>query len=89
MILICQLQSELSETENDLKAAEEIAKASAQDAGRLSEQLRQAQEFNQGLERETKNLDMNIKELQNKIDDAEAVVLRGGQKVFLAILLNV
>lgn len=70
----------MGEIYNELRTADDGAKAAAQDAARLSDQLRQAQSQSQVLERENKNIELGIKEMQNKIDDAEEVVLRGGQK---------
>ena len=46
----------------------------------MAEQLRQEQERSQIAERERKSLELNIKELQAKIDETEAAMLKGGQK---------
>jgi len=70
----------LGEAESELRAIDERAKRSAGDAGRLAEELRAEQEHAMHLERLRKSLEMQAKEMQGKLDDAESAVLKGGQK---------
>lgn len=74
------LQTDLDETYTELRASEERAKNAALEAARLAEQLRQEQERSQIAERERKGLELSIKELQAKIDEAETAMLKGSQK---------
>uniref|UniRef100_A0A158R688 Myosin motor domain-containing protein n=1 Tax=Syphacia muris TaxID=451379 RepID=A0A158R688_9BILA len=77
---ILLLKTDLDETYTELRASEERAKNAALEASRLAEQLRQEQERSQIMERDRKGLELNIKELQAKIDEAETAMLKGSQK---------
>uniref|UniRef100_A0A183U9U4 Paramyosin n=1 Tax=Toxocara canis TaxID=6265 RepID=A0A183U9U4_TOXCA len=70
----------LDETLNGLKSSEERSKKAAADATRLSEELRQEQEHCAHIDRVRKGLEMTIKEMQAKLEDAESAVVKGGQK---------
>lgn len=51
------------------------------DAARLAEELRQEQEHSQHVERLRKGLEQQIKEMQVRLDEAEAAALKGGKKI--------
>jgi len=75
------LHHDLDETLNELKASEENAKKAMSDAARLAEELRQEQEHSMHIERTRKGLEQQIKEMQGRLDEAEAAALKGGKKV--------
>merc|ERR1719219_195628 len=50
------------------------------DAARLADELRVEQEVAQCIERDRKLLESTLKEMQGKLDDAEANALKGGKK---------
>jgi len=75
------LHAELDETLTELKNADDLAKKASADAARLAEELRQEQEHSQHVDRLRKGLELQIKEMQVRLDEAEAAALRGGKKI--------
>jgi len=53
----------------------------AGDAARLAEELRQEQEHTIQVERLRKGLEQQIKDLQTRLDEAEANALKGGKRI--------
>uniref|UniRef100_A0A7E4UTG5 Myosin motor domain-containing protein n=1 Tax=Panagrellus redivivus TaxID=6233 RepID=A0A7E4UTG5_PANRE len=76
-----QLHGEINETLGELKHAEERGKKASLDAARLAEELRAEQEHSQSLDRQRKSLELSLKDIQSRLDDAEAHGLKGGRKV--------
>merc|ERR1712227_148430 len=62
------------------KNSEEKAKKAMVDAARLADELRAEQEHAQYQEKLRKELESHIKELQVRVDEAEAAALKGGKK---------
>ena len=60
--------------------SEEKAKKAMVDAARLADELRAEQELAQHLERDRKLFDCQVKDMQSRLDDAEANALKGGKK---------
>lgn len=60
---------------------DEIPYCSSADAARLAEELRQEQEHSQHVDRLRKGLEIQIKEMQVRLDEAEAAALKGGKKI--------
>ncbi|VDL76370.1 unnamed protein product [Nippostrongylus brasiliensis] len=75
------MHSELDETLAELKNADEMGKKASADAARLAEELRQEQEHSMHVERIRKGLEVQIKEMQIRLDEAEAAALKGGKKI--------
>ncbi|CAD6189768.1 unnamed protein product [Caenorhabditis auriculariae] len=75
------IHADLDETLNEYKAAEERSKKAIADATRLAEELRQEQEHSQHVDRLRKGLEQQLKEIQVRLDEAEAAALKGGKKV--------
>ncbi|KAL6736890.1 hypothetical protein Aduo_007192 [Ancylostoma duodenale] len=75
------IHADLDETLNEYKAAEERSKKAMADATRLAEELRQEQEHSQHIDRMRKGLEQQLKEMQVRLDEAEAAALKGGKKV--------
>ena len=50
------------------------------DAARIADELRQEQEYTQNLEADRKILECQVKEMQQRLDDAEINALKGGKK---------
>ncbi|XP_026760994.2 myosin heavy chain, muscle [Galleria mellonella] len=74
------LHSDLDELLNETKNSEEKAKKAMVDAARLADELRAEQEHAQTQEKLRKALEQQIKELQVRLDEAEANALKGGKK---------
>ncbi|XP_011558093.1 myosin heavy chain, muscle isoform X3 [Plutella xylostella] len=74
------LHSDLDELLNEAKNSEEKAKKAMVDAARLADELRSEQEHAQTQEKLRKALEQQIKELQVRLDEAEANALKGGKK---------
>ncbi|CAF4908848.1 unnamed protein product, partial [Rotaria socialis] len=75
---VAAMQADLDEAVAELKNSEERAKKAATDATRLAEELRQEQEHAIQVERLRKGLEQQIKDLQTRLDEAEANALKGG-----------
>jgi len=73
-------QSDLDELLNEAKNSEEKAKKAMVDAARLADELRAEQDHAQTQEKLRKALETQIKELQVRLDEAEANALKGGKK---------
>jgi len=75
------LHSDLDEMLNEAKISEEKAKKAMIDAARLADELRAEQEHAQQQEKARKSLELAVKDLQVRVDEAESAGLRGGKKV--------
>ena len=60
--------------------SEEKAQRAMIDAARLADELRGEQDAAQGLERERKLLDAQVKDMQSRVDEAQTQALKGGKK---------
>jgi myosin heavy chain 6/7 len=74
------LHSDLEEILNEAKSSEEKAKKAMVDAARLADELRAEQENASTQEKARKSLEIQIKDLQNRLDEAENNALKGGKK---------
>jgi len=70
---------------SELRQAEDQAKKAMSDAARLAEELRQEQEHASQIEKLRRALDGQVKELQVRVDEAEAAALHGGRKTIQAL----
>lgn len=77
---IQQIQTELSDAHNELAAHSEQARKAGADASRLAEELRAEQEHSQNTERANKNYELQLKDLQARLDEAESLGVKGGKK---------
>ncbi|CAL1296901.1 unnamed protein product [Larinioides sclopetarius] len=75
------LHADLDEMLNEAKSSEEKAKKAMVDAARLADELRAEQEHAQQQEKMRKAMEGQIKELQVRLDEAEAAALKGGKKI--------
>merc|ERR1712037_416596 len=60
--------------------SEDKAQRAMVDAARLADELRQEQEIAMALERYKKLLEAQVKDAQNRVDEAEQNALKGGKK---------
>merc|ERR1711878_120494 len=65
---------------NQNALSEEKAQRAMIDAARLADELRAEQDAAQGLERERKLLDAQVKDMQSRVDEAQTQALKGGKK---------
>ncbi|KAL8163115.1 UNVERIFIED_CONTAM: Myosin-8 [Gekko kuhli] len=77
---IAQIQSEVEETIQEARNAEEKAKKAITDAAMMAEELKKEQDTSAHLERMKKNLEQTVKDLQHRLDEAEQLALKGGKK---------
>ncbi|EEC00524.1 myosin heavy chain, skeletal muscle or cardiac muscle, putative [Ixodes scapularis] len=75
------LQADLDEVLNEAKQSEEKAKKAMVDAARLADELRAEQDHALQQEKLRKSLEQQMKELQVRLDEAEAAALKGGKKI--------
>ncbi|XP_055937975.1 myosin heavy chain, muscle-like isoform X5 [Argiope bruennichi] len=75
------LHADLDEMLNEAKNSEEKAKKAMVDAARLADELRSEQEHAMQQEKMRKSLEQQLKDLQVRLDEAEAAALKGGKKI--------
>jgi chromosome segregation ATPase len=70
----------MDEMANEAHISEEKAKKAMVDAARLADELRGEQDIAQLYEKDRKLLECQIKDIQQRLDDAETNALKGGTK---------
>ena len=70
----------MDEMAGEAHLSEEKAKKAMIDAARLADELRHEQELAQAYERDIKLLECQVKDMQQRLDDAETNALKGGRK---------
>ena len=75
------MQMDLDETITELRISEEKIKKATNDAARLSEELRQEQEHSLNADKTRKHLEVQMKELNERLDSAEQNALKGGKRI--------
>merc|ERR1719334_1754625 len=74
------LHADLDEMLNEAKNSEEKAKKAMVDAARLADELRAEQEHAQAQEKMKKGLEVEVKELQIRLEEAEGNALKATKK---------
>ncbi|XP_038634314.1 myosin-4 [Scyliorhinus canicula] len=74
------LQTEMEETIQESRNAEEKAKKAITDAAMMAEELKKEQDTSAHLERMKKNLEVTVKDLQHRLEEAEQLAMKGGKK---------
>ncbi|XP_064179116.1 myosin heavy chain, fast skeletal muscle-like [Anguilla rostrata] len=77
---LAQLQGEVDDTIQEARNAEEKAKKAITDAAMMAEELKKEQDTSAHLERMKKNLEVTVKDLQHRLDEAENLAMKGGKK---------
>jgi len=70
----------MDEMATEVHLTEDKAQKSMVDAARIADELRQEQEIAQNLERNRKLLECQVKDVQQRLDEAETNALKGGKK---------
>ncbi|KAJ8254007.1 hypothetical protein COCON_G00206190 [Conger conger] len=77
---LIQIQSEVEDSIQEARNAEEKAKKAITDAAMMAEELKKEQDTSAHLERMKKNMEVTVKDLQHRLDEAENLALKGGKK---------
>ncbi|KAK5912530.1 hypothetical protein CesoFtcFv8_002391 [Champsocephalus esox] len=77
---LVQIQGEVEDSIQEARNAEEKAKKAITDAAMMAEELKKEQDTSSHLERMKKNLEVTVKDLQVRLDEAENLALKGGKK---------
>ncbi|XP_072290994.1 myosin heavy chain, fast skeletal muscle-like [Eucyclogobius newberryi] len=77
---LVQIQSEVDDTVQEARNAEDKAKKAITDAAMMAEELKKEQDTSSHLERMKKNLEVAVKDLQHRLDEAENLAMKGGKK---------
>ncbi|XP_061905899.1 myosin heavy chain, fast skeletal muscle-like [Entelurus aequoreus] len=77
---LVQIQSEVDDAVQESRNAEEKAKKAITDAAMMAEELKKEQDTSAHLERMKKNLEVTVKDLQHRLDEAEDLAMKGGKK---------
>ena len=70
----------MDEMASEAALSEDKAKKAMVDAARLADELRMEQEAALGFERDRKLMECQIKDVQQRLDEAETNALKGGKK---------
>ncbi|XP_035808468.1 myosin-4-like [Amphiprion ocellaris] len=73
-------QGEMDDSVQAARNAEEKAKKAITDAAMMAEELKKEQDTSAHLERMKKNLEVTVKDLQQRLDEAENLAMKGGKK---------
>merc|ERR1712096_12046 len=79
------LHADLDEMLNEAKNSEEKAKKAMVDAARLADELRAEQEHAQNQEKMRKGLEVQVKELQARLEEAEGNALKASKKQIVSL----
>merc|ERR1711976_966857 len=74
------LHGDLDEMASEAHLSDDKAKKAMLDAARLADELRVEQEVAQGFEKDRKLLEVQVKDMQQRLDEAETNALKGGKK---------
>merc|ERR1712223_2126399 len=74
------LHADFDEMSSEARLCEEKASKAMVDAARLADELRMEQEAAQGLEKNRRLGDAQVKDMKNRLDEAETNALKGGKK---------
>ncbi|KAJ4926594.1 hypothetical protein JOQ06_014344 [Pogonophryne albipinna] len=77
---LVQIQGEVEDSIQEARNAEEKAKKAITDAAMMAEELKKEQDTSSHLERMKKNLEVTVKDLQVRLDEAENLAMKGGKK---------
>ncbi|KAJ8001438.1 hypothetical protein DPEC_G00169500 [Dallia pectoralis] len=77
---LVQVQGEVDDIIQEARNAEEKAKKAITDAAMMAEELKKEQDTSSHLERMKKNLEITVKDLQHRLDEAENLAMKGGKK---------
>ncbi|TWW70117.1 Myosin heavy chain, fast skeletal muscle [Takifugu flavidus] len=77
---LVQVQGEVDDSIQEARNAEEKAKKAITDAAMMAEELKKEQDTSAHLERMKKNLEVTVKDLQHRLDEAESLAMKGGKK---------
>ncbi|XP_075941907.1 myosin heavy chain, fast skeletal muscle-like [Anarhichas minor] len=77
---LVQVQGEVEDSVQEARNAEEKAKKAITDAAMMAEELKKEQDTSSHLERMKKNLEITVKDLQHRLDEAENLAMKGGKK---------
>ncbi|XP_076140271.1 myosin heavy chain, fast skeletal muscle-like [Alosa pseudoharengus] len=77
---LVQVQGEVDDIVQEAKNAEDKAKKAITDAAMMAEELKKEQDTSSHLERMKKNLEVTVKDLQHRLDEAENLAMKGGKK---------
>merc|ERR1712117_101390 len=74
------LQGDLDEMASEAHLSDDKAKKAMVDAARLADELRAEQDVAQAFEKDRKLLECQVKDMQQRLDEAETNALKGGKK---------
>ncbi|XP_054464256.1 myosin-1B-like [Anoplopoma fimbria] len=77
---LSHIQAEMDDSVQASRNAEERAKKAITDAAMMVEELKKEQDTSAHLERMKKNLEVTVKDLQQRLDEAEQLAMKGGKK---------
>ncbi|KAK9528962.1 hypothetical protein VZT92_013087 [Zoarces viviparus] len=77
---LIQVQGEVEDSVQEARNATEKAKKAITDAAMMAEELKKEQDTSSHLERMKKNLELTVKDLQHRLDEAENLAMKGGKK---------
>ncbi|XP_032825831.1 putative uncharacterized protein MYH16 [Petromyzon marinus] len=86
---LTQITAVHEEMIGEFRAAEERAKKAVIDAARMAEELKQEQDHASHLEKIKKNMEQQFRDLSVKLEEAEAMAMKGGKKIIQKLELRI
>lgn len=83
------MQTDLEEMSNEVRTADEKAKKAIMDAQRLADEVRSEKDHSTSIEKMRHSLESQVKELNVRLDEAEAAALKGGKKTIAKLEVRV
>ncbi|XP_051904409.1 myosin-2-like [Hippocampus zosterae] len=77
---LSQIQGEMDDIAQTARNAEDKAKKAITDSAMMAEELKKEQDTSAHLERMKKNVETTVKDLQQRLDEAESLAMKGGKK---------
>merc|ERR1719219_615708 len=87
--VIHTMHAEIDDMLHQAKNSEEKAKRAMVDAARLADELRAEQDHVQAESRAKRSLDTQLGELENRLADAEAAVMKGGKSAMAKLEMKI
>ncbi len=75
------MQTDLEDQAAELRNSDEQSKRAIADAAKLSEELRQEKEHSSHIEKLRRTMEYQVKELQSRLEEAEAASMKGGKRM--------
>ncbi|XP_038064642.1 myosin heavy chain, striated muscle-like isoform X2 [Patiria miniata] len=79
------MQGELDDLGSEARNADDRAKKAVSDATRMAEELRAEQDHSMHVQKMYKSVELTVKDMQSRLEEAEAMALKGGKTTIMKL----